>query len=144
MANKGKPRNINSPEELYNLFEEYSKDCKSRIRRIPKATVKGVVYEDHIPPLTIDGFKTYCNKNKCDINNYWNNVRDSYSEFATIVTRIKEEIRNDQIEGAIVGQYNNNIVARLNGLKENSDVTTNGKEINEIKINIIKGDNKGS
>jgi hypothetical protein len=58
--------------------------------------------------------------------------------------RIKEEIRNDQIEGAIVGQYNNNIVARLNGLKENSDVTTNGKEINEIKINIIKGDNKGS
>ena len=144
MANKGKPRNIDSPEELYNLFEHYSIDCKSRIRRIPKATVKGVVYEDHIPPLTIDGFKTYCNKNKCDINNYWNNVRDSYSEFATIVTRIKEEIRNDQIEGAIVGQYNNNIVARLNGLKENSDVTTNGKEISEIKINIVKGDNTTS
>lgn len=144
MAKVGKPRNLNSPEELYKLFEDYQKDCKSRIRRIPKATVKGVVYEDHIPPLTIDGFKTYCNKNGCDINNYWNNVRDSYLEFATIVTRIKEEIRNDQIEGAIVGQYNNNIVARLNGLKENSDVTTNGKEISEIKINIIKGDHTAS
>ena len=59
MAKVGKPRNINSPEELYDLFEEYSKDCKSRIRRIPKATVKGVVNEDHTPPLTIDGFKTY-------------------------------------------------------------------------------------
>jgi len=144
MANRGKPRNISSPEELYKLFEDYQKDCKSRIRRIPKATVKGVVYEDHIPPLTIDGFKTYCNKINQDINRYWYNLENNFQDYVTIVTRIKEEIRNDQIEGAIVGQYNNNIVARLNGLKENSDVTTNGKEISEIKINIVKGDNTTS
>jgi hypothetical protein len=140
----GKKKYIETPEKLYEIFESYIEDCKSRIRRIPKATVKGVVYEDHIPPLTIDGFKTYCNKNGNDINRYWYNIDNGHSEYVTIVTRIKEEIRNDQIEGAIVGQYNNNIVARLNGLKENSDVTTNGKEISEIKINIISGDNKGS
>ena len=140
----GKKKYIETPEKLYEIFESYIEDCKSRIRRIPKATVKGVVYEDHIPPLTIDGFKTYCNKNGNDINRYWYNIDNGHSEYVTIVTRIKEEIRNDQIEGAIVGQYNNNIVARLNGLKENSDVTTNGKEISEIKINIISGDNKGT
>jgi len=140
----GKKKYIETPEKLYEIFESYIEDCKSRIRRIPKATVKGVVYEDHIPPLTIDGFKTYCNKNGNDINRYWYNIDNGHSEYVSIVTRIKEEIRNDQIEGAIVGQYNNNIVARLNGLKENSDVTTNGKEISEIKINIISGDNKGS
>ena len=139
-----KKKYIETPEKLYEIFESYIKDCKSRTRRIPKATVKGVVYEDHIPPLTIDGFKTYCNKNGNDINRYWYNIDNGHSEYVTIVTRIKEEIRNDQIEGAIVGQYNNNIVARLNGLKENSDVTTNGKEISEIKINIISGDNTGS
>jgi hypothetical protein len=139
-----KKKYIETPEKLYEIFESYIEDCKSRTRRIPKATVKGVVYEDHIPPLTIDGFKTYCNKNGNDINRYWYNIDNGHSEYVTIVTRIKEEIRNDQIEGAIVGQYNNNIVARLNGLKENSDVTTNGKEISEIKINIISGDNTGS
>jgi len=69
-------------------------------------------------------------------------VDNSYLEYVSIVTRIKEEIRNDQIEGALVGQYQQNIVARLNGLTEKTDVTTGGDKINEIKVTIVgnKGD----
>ncbi len=55
---------------------------------------------------------------------------------------IKEEIRNDQVEGALVGQYQQNIVARLNALTEKTDVTSNGENINEIKISIIRPDTK--
>ena len=107
-----KHKYIETPEKLYEVFLKYAEDTKSRVRRIPKATNKGVQYEEHTPPLTIDGFKTYCNKSGYDINRYWYNVDNSYSEYVSIVTRIKEEIRNDQIEGALVGQYQQNIVDR--------------------------------
>jgi hypothetical protein len=95
-----------------------------------------------VPPLTIDGFKTYANKQGSDINRYWYNVDGTLNDYVSIVTRIKEEIRNDQVEGALVGQYQQNIVARLNNLTEKTDVTTNGEAINEIKISIIRPDTK--
>ncbi len=55
-----------------------------------------------------------------------------------ICSRIKRAIRQDQIEGGMVGQFNPSITQRLNGLTEKTDVTTNGKELNEIKINIVR------
>jgi acetylglutamate kinase len=137
-----KPRYIQTPEKLYELFEQYTEDTKRRVRTIPKATNKGVLYEEHVPPLTIDGFKTYANKQGTDINRYWYNVDGTLNEYVSIVTRIKEEIRNDQVEGALVGQYQQNIVARLNNLTEKTDVTSNGENINEIKISIIRPDTK--
>jgi hypothetical protein len=137
-----KPRYIETPEKLYELFEKYTEDTKRRVRTIPKATNKGVLYEEHVPPLTIDGFKTYANKQGTDINRYWYNVDGTLNEYVSIVTRIKEEIRNDQVEGALVGQYQQNIVARLNNLTEKTDVTSNGENINEIKISIIRPDTK--
>lgn len=91
----------------------------------------------------MDGFKTFCNKSGADINRYWNNVEGAFSDYVTIVTRIKEEIRNDQIEGALIGQYNNNIVARLNGLTEKTDVTTGGEKMTQpITVNIVNADKR--
>lgn len=136
-----RPKDIKTPEELYKLFEAYVEDTKTRKRIVPKATNKGVLYEEHVPPLTIDGFKTFCNRTATDINRYWYNVGE-FDAFVSIVTRIKEEIRNDQVEGALVGQYQQNIVARLNNLTEKTDVTSNGENINEIKISIIRPDIK--
>ena len=137
-----RPKDIKTPEELYKLFEAYVEDTKTRKRIVPKATNKGVLYEEHVPPLTIDGFKTYANKQGSDINRYWYNVDGTLNEYVSVVTRIKEEIRNDQVEGALVGQYQQNIVARLNNLTEKTDVTSNGENINEIKISIIRPDTK--
>jgi hypothetical protein len=42
----------------------------------------------------------------------------------------------------MVGQYNPSITQRLNNLTEKTDITTDGKGINEIKVNIIKPNNK--
>lgn len=136
-----RPKDIKTPEEFYKLFETYVEHTKTRKRLVPKATNKGVLYEEHIPPLTIDGFKAFSNQTATDINRYWYNVGE-FDAFVSVVTRIKEEIRQDQIEGALVGQYQQNIVARLNNLTEKTDVTTNGEAINEIKISIITADQK--
>lgn len=135
-----KHKYIETPEKLYELFEEYKKSLKPR--EIQKATPRGVVSEFHLPPLTIEGFKTFCWKYHSDINRYLYNVDNEYSEYVSICSRIKDEIRQDQIEGGMIGQFNPSITQRLNGLTEKTDVTTNGKEINEIKVNIVKPDGK--
>jgi len=52
---------------------------------------------------------------------------------------VKSIIREDQIEGAMLGDYNSNITARVQGLTEKTDVTTNGQEIGgKIEVEIIK------
>ena len=132
-----KPKTIQSPSQLWELFLAYEKETKSRVRRIPKATPKGMQYEEHTPPLTIEGYKAYCHDNVCDINNYFYNVNDAYSEYTSIITRVKEKIRIDQIEGGMIGQYNSNLTARLNGLTERVDQTSGGEKVTEIKVNII-------
>jgi hypothetical protein len=48
-------------------------------------------------------------------------------------------IRQDQIEGGMVGQFNPSITQRLNSLTEKTDVTSQGEKINEIKVTIVSG-----
>jgi hypothetical protein len=118
----GKPKYIETPERMWELFLEYAKETKSRTRPIQKATARGVLIEEHTPPLTIEGFKNYCARTVGDLNRYFFNRDNEFAEYATIVTRIKEEIRQDQIEGSMVGQYNSNLTARLQGLVDKQEV----------------------
>jgi DNA polymerase II small subunit/DNA polymerase delta subunit B len=87
--------------------------------------------------LTLDGFEVWAFKEYGDIHNYFDNSGDRYSEYKVVCTHIRKEIRQDQINGGMVGQYNPSITQRLNNLTEKSDITTNGKDISEIKVNII-------
>lgn len=131
----GKHKYIETPEKLYQLFEDYKAQLKPR--EIQKATAAGVKSEWHKPPLTVSGFRTYCHKIGITIVHYFANTDNAYNDYRTICTHIEDEIRTDQIEGGMVGQFNPSITQRLNGLTEKTDVTTNGKEINEIKVTII-------
>jgi len=131
-----KHKYIETPEKLMELFEAYK--AARQPREIQKATAAGVKSEWHTPPLTMEGFEVYCYRVGVTVDNYFRNQNGAYDEYYTICSHIKREIRTDQIEGGMVGQYNPSITQRLNGLTEKTDVTTNGKEINEIKVNIIK------
>jgi len=133
-----KPKTIQSPSQMWELFLAYEKETKSRVRKIPKATPKGMQYEEHTPPLTIEGFKVYCHDQVCDINRYFYNIEDAYSEFVSIIHAIKERIRVDQIEGGMIGQYNSNLTARLNGLTERVDQTSGGEKVNNITVEIVR------
>jgi len=131
----GKRKYIETPGALYQLFEEYKSSLKPR--EIQKATPKGVVSEWHMPPLTMSGFRTFGHKKGVTIHHYFSNTDNAYSEYRSICLCIEDEIRTDQIEGGMVGQFNPSITQRLNGLTEKTDVTTNGKDINEIKVEIV-------
>ena len=130
----GKPKYIETPEKMWELFEEYKNSLKPR--EIQKATAGGVKSEFHKPPLTISGFRVFGHRKGVSIEHYFANTDNSYEAYRTICSHIEDEIRTDQIEGGMVGQYNPSITQRLNGLTEKTDVTTNGQAISEINVNI--------
>lgn len=76
-------------------------------------------------PMTLEGFKRFCRERKeyGDIHNYFENTEGRYNDFKGICSHIREEIRENQIIGGLLGVYNPSITQRLNGLAEKSEVT---------------------
>ena len=77
----------------------------------------------------MEGFRVFCFKNQGCIKHYFDNTDNRYNEYSTICSHIKDLIRQDQIEGGMVGQYNASITQRLNGLKEQTENTNIEKPI---------------
>ena len=126
MAKRGRPRNLDSPEQLYELFEKYKADVKANPRI--KSVFGGKEFEERAEPLerplTMEGFEIFCwNESIGEVEDYFLNRDKRYSEYTAICSHIRKEIRRDQIEGGMVGQYNPSITQRLNGLKEQVEQT---------------------
>jgi hypothetical protein len=126
MKNKvGRPRNLDSPEQLSELFDKYKADVKANPRI--KSVFGGKEFEERAEPLerplTLEGFELFCYDEVGLVEQYFKNVDKRYEEFIPICTRIRKAIRQDQIEGGMVGQYNPSITQRLNGLTEKVEST---------------------
>lgn len=137
----GRYKEIESPDKFWELFEEYKKDVKDNPRiKIEYVGKEGNRVDTPIErPLTIEGFKCYCANNQCDIQAYWNNRDERYTEFAPIVTRVREEIRREQIEGGMVGAYNANLTARLNSLTDKQELKHEGN-VQVLSIDPLEGE----
>lgn len=78
-------------------------------------------------PLTMAGFRVFCyNKGIGTVKHYFDNTDGYYDDFCTICSHIKEEIRQDQITGGLLGFYNPSITQRLNGLTDKREVNNTG------------------
>ena len=125
MAKVGRPRNLDSPEQLYELFIKYKTDVKANPRI--KSVFGGKEFEERAEPLerplTMDGFEVFCWDEVGQVEDYFYNRGKKYNDFSAICSRIRKEIREDQITGGMVGQYNASITQRLNNLKEQIEQT---------------------
>ena len=125
MAKVGRPRNLDSPEQLYELFLRYKEDVKANPRI--KSVFGGKEFEERAEPLerplTMEGFEIFCWDNVGCVEDYFKNTNKAYEDFSPICSRIRKEIREDQITGGMVGQYNASITQRLNNLKEQVEQT---------------------
>jgi hypothetical protein len=122
-----KNKYIETPEKLLDIFKEYKKQVKDKPRTNHIFVGKdGMSTRQELErPLTMEGFQVFCFENYGCVKQYFVNADKRYNEYITICTHIKDSIRQDQIEGGMVGQYNASITQRLNGLAE--------KTHNEIK-----------
>jgi hypothetical protein len=120
-----KHKYIETPEKMWELFEAYRKEVKSnpRTKHVFVGKDGNSEFEMLERPLTIEGFRNYARGVVGCVNDYFANTDDRYSEYTTICRAINETIRQDQIEGGMVGQYNPSITQRLNNLKEQTENT---------------------
>ncbi len=125
-----KPKYIKTPEKMWELFTAYKKDVKDNPRSIN--VFGGKDFEEKKNklerPLTISGFRVYCYDKDITIHHYFTNTDKAYDAYRSICMRIKDCIRQDQIEGGSVGQYNASITQRLNNLTEKTETKTETKD----------------
>jgi DNA-packaging protein gp3 len=126
----GKHKYIETPEKMWELFIEYKNSVKDNPAKIQDYVGKDaeMVYREKEKPLTLEGFECYLFDNRIisDLSNYFANSGNKYSEYSTICSHIRKVIKNDQIQGGMIGIYNPSITQRLNGLTET--ITTTIKE----------------
>lgn len=121
-----KHKYIETPEKMWELFEAYRKEVKSNPRKI--TDFYGKDGEERIKPLerplTLEGFENYVADLDIisDLSQYFANTEQRYTEYQTICLRIRKTIKQDQIEGGMVGQYNASITQRLNGLVDKQEI----------------------
>ena len=128
-------------EALFNEWQQYIEN--NPIKKQVFVGKDGRHDYELIPrPYTLEGFLNFAEEKIGCVHQYFENRDLRYSTYVSICTRVKRVIRQNQIENGLAGLYNPSITQRLNGLTEKSDITTNGKDINEIKVNIIKADDK--
>ena len=135
-----RPKLIESPEKLMQIFEEYKAFtlANPRTKWVLSQKTAEMVAEPLRIPLTNEGFEIFCDNNYSDVHHYMDNTDGRYSAYRTVCSHIKKEIRNDQITGGMVGQFNPSITQRLNALKEHTDVTSDNEKISAITVTIVK------
>lgn len=144
----GRPKNIESPEQLLMLFKEYQDYTKANPKHKHDFVGKDAneVYRELEVPLTWWGFECFLYDREIinDLGDYEKNKDGRYTEYAPIISRIKTYIRTDQYNGGATGIYQHNIIARTLGLVEatnnvNSNVNMNTDLTPEEAKAIAKG-----
>jgi len=123
----GKHKYIETPEKMWELFCSYRTAIKNNTILVDDwVGSKAIrVERERERPLTMEGFENHCFElgEINDLGDYFANKDGRYSEYAAICSRIRNFIRQDQIEGGMVGIYTPSITQRINGLSEKQEVT---------------------
>jgi len=125
----GKNKYIETPDKLWEHFEKYKEQTKSKPFLVKDWVGKDAeqVHREKERPLTIEGFECWLFDNGIigDLGDYFSNKNNNYSDYSTICSRVKKAVRKDQIEGGMSGMYNPSITQRLNGLVEKTQTEVN-------------------
>lgn len=121
----GQKKAIETPEKMWELFQSYVERTKANPFLVHDFVGKDgkSVNRERERPLTYEGFCNYL-EDEGIMNNpthYFSNWEGRYEMFVSICLRIRRCIREDQIQGGMVGIFNPSITQRLNGLVEKTE-----------------------
>ncbi len=130
---RGRPRKY-TPEQLINKFEQYVNDMtaqpielvETEVGYIGKSPINKTKTKTLPQLLTIQDFCVYLGTTY----SWWKELPDE--DFLSVKTRIKDFLEAYQLKGASSGAFKDNIVARLLGLTDKRDITSNGETIQAI------------
>jgi hypothetical protein len=120
----GRDKLFASPELLMEAVEEYLQFIDDS-PWMNKEAIKGGEFAGQIisiptaRPYTLSGLCLYLS---CDTS-YFRKFKTTCSvDFFTVISRIEEIILTQQVEGAMVGAFNSNLTARLNGISDKREI----------------------
>lgn len=120
-----KKKYIETPDKMWELFEAYKKQTKENPIKVHDFVGKdgNSVYRERERPLTMEGFENYVFMQglNTELSHYFSNRDNRYTDYVTICSRIRQFIRQDQIEGGMASIYNPSITQRLNNLVEKQE-----------------------
>jgi len=117
----GRDKLFSTPETLWQIALDYFQWCEDNpiIAQDNKGT-KNVNEVKFKRPFTLKGFCIYC-----DASEHWFTLykkaleKENNKDFLYVIHKIEDIIYTQKLEGAIIGIYNANIVARELSLAEN-------------------------
>lgn len=87
-------------------------------------------------PYTLHGLCLYLDVNTRYFEQFKRNLAEADQDFSTVITRIEETIYQQKFEGAVVGAFNANIIARDLGLADKKEISgvvdTNGPDLSKL------------
>ena len=126
MARPSGTKLIESPEQLWDFFVDYVEHEKeSPMYKTEYAGKDGIEKSTPLQvPITFEGFECYLADRNIinDLGDYSSNKDDRYSDYATIITRIRKNCFVQNFKGASVGLFNANLIAKKLGLIDKSSV----------------------
>jgi hypothetical protein len=118
-------------DEAVNYFEWMSGKVWNKKEAIKSGELAGQLID--IPTSTPMSIQSFCLFADIDENTFSRYEKEKgYEDFWAITTRIRGIIESNQFEGATVGAYNPNIIARKLGLADKSE--NKNEHSGEIKI----------
>ena len=138
-------RIFKTEDDLLKAWNEYKADLKEQAKEWLKVQYVGKEGDRKTDaqkvPMTMEGFERFCYNNYGCVNQYFDNQDDMYTDFLTICSHIRKEIRENQIIGGMLGFYNPSITARLNNLVDRKDVKSDDKPLQEAQVILPDGMN---
>ena len=135
----GKPRLIESPDDFKEMALDYINWVKSNpIEKTITASFQGVISYDKVPHMrgmTQFGLAAHMGIGLSTLKDY--GQRDEYS---AIYGEIDAIMKAWNLDGALSGDLNHALVARIDGHADNTktDITTNGESINKPSLDVSK------
>lgn len=127
-----------SPQKLLHAAQLYFQWCDKntwyRQEAIKSGSDCGRIIDIPVKrPYSISGFCSYI---KCSQSYYYKFKKKCSTDFCETIELIENIIETQQFEGAVTGIFNTSIIARKLGLKEQTDITSNGENAT-FKIEVI-------
>lgn len=129
---------FSTPEILWEAAVEYfeATDARKWIKKDWVGKDANEVMRETETPYTISGLCLYLDVSR----EWWNKFKNENREdFLQVLTRIENIIYTQKFEGASVGAFNPSIIARDLGLKEQTDITSNGKDLQPVITAMVDG-----
>jgi hypothetical protein len=146
-SSHGRKTIFKTPTALQNAAGEYFLWCEKHPWNKNEAIKSGpnagkIIKVPTERPFTLTGMCQFLNVNSDYFNQFKKRIAGKTDKksvgFAEVITRIEETIYTQKFEGAAVGAFTPNIIARDLGLVDKKDVTTDGESMNKGYYEFLK------